>query len=505
MNGSLEVVWREALGGVSAPTPLWLDRAPARSVAPGAPRRTARRNGPPAPAVEAFQSRHDLGLPAVAAGAWALLLAHYSREDDVVFGLAGAGEPVPERTTVRWDEDAVAWMRAQEGVRRRRRDAGRVTLAQLRKWSEVPEGIPLFESVVVTGAPASNSNPGSWPLVVGVEAAEPGACLKLWADADADRFDDWTLERLLVHLDRALRGLAADPSPRLGDITLVEDDERARLLVEWNRTAVDHGSDATISELFAEQVAARPEATAVVSESGALTYRELDSRSSQLARHLRRLGVAAETPVGLCVERTSDLVVALLGILKAGGAYLPLDASHPAERLAFMAQDASASVLLTQRSLAGSLAGIPGRTVVLEDVAASVAGEEPTPPENGTTSRSLAYIAYTSGSTGTPKGTEIRQRSVNRLVRAVDYVALGPDDGDAPRRSARFRRLHLRDLGRAAERWLLRHLPRFRAHRAGAGRGHSSPRGEHALAHVQPLQRLRGRRPGRVSGGCASC
>jgi amino acid adenylation domain-containing protein len=371
----------------------------------------------------ALSPRHGLGLASFAAAAWAVLLARYGREEDVVFGLVESGSLSLERIRVRWDADAVTWMREQEGLRARRRDSGPIDLDRIRAWSEVPEGLPLLESVVVAGSPADGPS-GAWPLIVGVE---PGSRLELWVDAAAERFDEWTLGRVLAHLELALRDLAAEAPPALGDIDIIEGAERERLLVEWNRTAVDHRTEATIAQLFAEQVAARPEAPAVVSDSVTLSYRELDVRTSRLARHLQRLGVKPGMPVGLCLERSSELVEVVLGILKAGGAYLPLDHSHPVERLRFTTADAGASMLVTRRDMAGRLATVAEQVVVIEDLAEALAREDPTAPEAGATARSLAYIAYTSGSTGTPKGAAIQQRAVNRLVRAVDYVALGPD------------------------------------------------------------------------------
>jgi amino acid adenylation domain-containing protein len=394
-------------------------------VSPDGPRRRSRLAGPSARSIQAFCQRHDIELPTVAAGAWALLLALYSRQDDVLFGSGGsldASQLRPERTRLGWDLDAATWLRSLDQASRRRREAGPVPLDEARAWSDVPEGIPLLESVLVVGEPTSRT--GRWPLVVGVR---PGRRVHLWADADAGRFDEWILPRLLEHLGRAMEGLAADPPVPLGEIDLLDAQERERLLVEWNRTAVDHRSEATIPDLFAEHVAERPGAVAVASDERPLTYAQLDARSSQLARHLQGLGVARETVVGLCLERNEDVPVALLGVLKAGGTYLPLDPSHPAERLTFVLEDAGASFVITHRSLADRVDGAGGQSLVLEDLAEILDGEDPSPPECEATADSLAYIIYTSGSTGTPKGTEIPHRGVNRLVRAVDYMELGPE------------------------------------------------------------------------------
>ncbi|MCG6927684.1 MAG: amino acid adenylation domain-containing protein, partial [Acidobacteria bacterium] len=424
-TSSPENFWRDDLAGFSVPTPLWLDRAPARAVAPDGPRRKARLTGPSARPIESFCKCHEIKLATVAAGAWALLLALYSREDDVLFGFGeglDAAQLRPERVTVSWGQDAATWLRTCEEAAGRREAAGAVALDEARGWTDLPEGLPLTESVLVFGEPASET--GGWPLVVGVR---PGRRLHLWADADAERFDEWILPRLLDHLDRALQGLVTDPPVPLGEIDLLDERERERLLVEWNRTAVDHRPEATIPDLFAEHVAERPDALAVVSDDRPLTYAELDARSSQLARHLQGLGVGLETVVGLCLERNEDVPVALLGVLKAGGTYLPLDASHPAERLRFILEDADAPFVLAHRRLAERVESEKARVLVLEDLTERLSSEDPSTPECPATAQSLAYIIYTSGSTGAPKGTEIPHRGVNRLVRAVDYMDFGPE------------------------------------------------------------------------------
>ena len=142
-----------------------------------------------------------------------------------------------------------------------------------------------------------------------------------------------------------LEGIVADPDARIGDLPLLSEAERHRVLVEWNDTAAEYPRDKCLHELFAEQAARVPDAVAVVYEESELSYGELEQRSNQLAHYLRGLGVGPEVMVGLCVERSLEMVVGLLGILKAGGAYLPLDPGYPADRLAYMLEDARASLL----------------------------------------------------------------------------------------------------------------------------------------------------------------
>ena len=198
--------------------------------------------------------------------------------------------------------------------------------------------------------------------------------------------------------------------------------------MEWNRTSVAHRPEATIHELFAEEAAKRPGAPAVVAGDLVLTYAELDERSNRLAHLLRSRGVGPDVPVGLACRRTPDVVVALLGILKAGGAYLPLDPAYPRERVAWMLEDAKVPVVVGDGPSTASLPDSSATRLLLDAEAAAIASQPSGPVSGQATSESLAYVMYTSGSTGRPKGTLVRHRSVNRLVRAVDYVAFGPDE-----------------------------------------------------------------------------
>src|SRR4051812_11607125 len=153
----------------------------------------------------------------------------------------------------------------------------------------------------------------------------------------------------------AFEGVIARSDHQSSELTLLSEAERERIVVAWNATSAEYAHDKCVHELFARQAAKTPEGIAVVYEDNELSYGELDRRSNQLAHYLRGLGVGREAVVGLCVERSLDLVIGLLGILKAGGAYLPLDPGYPAQRLAYMMQDAGVKILLTQAALAAQL------------------------------------------------------------------------------------------------------------------------------------------------------
>ncbi|HEX8695435.1 MAG TPA: amino acid adenylation domain-containing protein, partial [Longimicrobium sp.] len=233
---------------------------------------------------------------------------------------------------------------------------------------------------------------------------------------NTDLFERGTIRRMLGHLKRVLEEVAADADVRLSKLALMEDAERRQVVAEWNATDAAYPRERCAHELFEAQAARTPDAVALRHAGGSLTYGELEERANRLARHLRGLGVGPDARVGLCLERSPELMVGVLGILKAGGAYVPLDPAYPGERLAYMLEDSAARVLLTQASLVERLpAG--GATVVRLDADAGEIEREggerlrvPVGPDN------LAYVIYTSGSTGRPKGVAMPHRPLVNLL-----------------------------------------------------------------------------------------
>jgi amino acid adenylation domain-containing protein/non-ribosomal peptide synthase protein (TIGR01720 family) len=243
-----------------------------------------------------------------------------------------------------------------------------------------------------------------------------------------DLFDRSTIERLSDHFERLLGGLVADPSRRVSELALLGAAERHQLVSEWNDTAVEYPQHC-LHELFAAQAARTPDVVAVTCEGETLSYGELEARANQLAHYLGRRGVGAETVVGVCAERSLEMVVGLLGILKAGGAYLPLDPGYPAERLAYMLADAGAPVLLTQASLVDRLPEHDAEIIRLDADWTEIAAEPTTAPASGVDPANLAYVIYTSGSTGRPKGVMNTHRGiVNRILWMQDAYRLSAAD-----------------------------------------------------------------------------
>lgn len=200
------------------------------------------------------------------------------------------------------------------------------------------------------------------------------------------------------------------------------------LLIEWNHTQTDYPQQASIHQLFEAQVEKTPDAVALIFNNQHLTYRDLNSRANQLAKHLQSLGVGTEILVGICIERSLEMVVALLAILKAGGAYVPLDPGYPQERLAFILSDTQVSVLLTQKELVAKLPTHTAFVICLDADWNTIALNKKENLSTSVTADNLAYVMYTSGSTGTPKGVSVIHRGVVRLVKETNYARLTPEE-----------------------------------------------------------------------------
>jgi len=248
--------------------------------------------------------------------------------------------------------------------------------------------------------------------------------LRASLEYNTDLFNAATITRMLGNFQTLLEGIVANPQQHLSDLPLLTAAEQHQLLVQWNNTQTVYPNNTCIHQLFEAQAEQTPNAVAAVFGSEQLTYRELNHRANQLAHHLQKLGVGPETCVGICVERSLDILVGLLGILKAGAAYLPLDPAYPQERLTFMLEDAQVPVLLTQQPQVEKLPLHRAKVVCLDTDWDAINRESQENPISSVMADNLAYVMYTSGSTGRPKGVSVIHRGVVRLVKGANYANL---------------------------------------------------------------------------------
>jgi amino acid adenylation domain-containing protein len=239
-----------------------------------------------------------------------------------------------------------------------------------------------------------------------------------------DLFAAPTINQMGQHFQNLLTAIAANPNMGIFELSMLSDEERYQLLSLWNETHTDYPSDKCIHQLFEEQVKRTPDAVAVVCSEQKLTYNELNCRANQLAHYLRKLGVKPEELVGICLERSLDMIVGLLAILKVGGAYVPIDPDYPQERISFMLQDTQVKIILTCESLQNSLPNHQAIVICLDKDWPQINQTSQENLNSAVSAANLAYVIYTSGSTGKPKGVEVIHRSVNRLLFGVNYAHL---------------------------------------------------------------------------------
>jgi surfactin family lipopeptide synthetase C len=466
-----EAFWRQHLKGFTAPTPLVVDRPSGAGAS--APEEESGEyelhlSHDRTTALQTFARQHQLTLNTLLQGTWALLLGRYSGETDVVFGITVSTRPatlvgaesmvgvfinsLPLRVHVSPEEQVLPFLKKVQAAQIEARQYDYSPLVQVQGWCEVPRGQPLFESLLVFenySTAATQTEPkeerrmadtwwgkerATYPLTLTVS---PHAELLLRVGYELARFEEPAIQRLLGHLLQLLEGMLAEPEQQLRAIPLLTAPERHQLLLEWNHQTAGASDDlleACLHELFEAQVARTPDAVAVTYGDFQVTYAELNARANQVARYLSQRGVRSETLVGLCVERSVEMVLGLLGILKAGGAYVPLDPSYPPERLAFMLADAHAPVLLTQEALSNQHASTfqssstSPQVILLDADWPQIAQENAANLANGVSPANLAYTIYTSGSTGQPKGVMVSHRGLGNLARAqIDAFAVTPD------------------------------------------------------------------------------
>jgi amino acid adenylation domain-containing protein len=444
-----ENFWRRTLAGFTEPTALVVDHLLVTDL------QSANRGGEQeirlsaeiTSALRSLAKNTQLTLSTIIQGAWSLVLCRYSSQNEVVFGITrdcrqntieGAEgiiglciNTLPMRVRVNPEKSVIPWLMELRSQSLGMRAHEHTPLEQVQRWSDVPPGKSAFQSILVFENFELNellqAQGGSWsnrqfrlfqqinyPVTLAVYA---GTQLYLRIGFDRSRLDDAAAIRILGHLHTLLAAMAESPHRSLRDLPILTATERRQLLVEWNQTETEQPACLCAHELFEAQVERTPDAVAVEFGDIHLTYRELNSRSNQLAYFLQELGVGPEVLVGLCVHRSLEMIVGLFGVLKAGGAYVPVDPTYPPQRVAFMLEHADVRVVLTQRTLLQTLPPLKATEVICLDSrdwvgpVANIAN-----PRHKAISTNLVYINYTSGSTGNPKGAMIPHRAIVNVM-----------------------------------------------------------------------------------------
>ncbi|MBX9256320.1 amino acid adenylation domain-containing protein, partial [Desmonostoc muscorum CCALA 125] len=438
--------WRQKLIGFTAPTPLTVDKPLSNQKQhSGYEQEHIYLTVSATAKVKSFARQHQLTVSNLVQATWALLLSRYSQETDVVFGATVSGRPpalvgvesmvglfintLPVRVQISDNTQLLSLLKDLQTQQVESEQFSYSSLVEIQALSDVPKGTSLFESIVVfenypvdTAVLQRNDSfsissfgaieQTNYPVTI-LAACDEQLLLKV--SYDTSRFEHGAISRMLGHFVTMLEAIVANPEQPISQLPVLTESEQRQLLVEWNDTQADYPRKC-IHQLFEEQVERTPDAVAVVFENQQLTYGELNSRANQLAHYLRLLGVSADVLVGICVERSIEMVVGLLGILKAGGAYVPLDPEYPTERLSFMLEDADVSVLLTQNHLVDKLPQHRAHVVCLDTGWQIISQLSQDNLLSGVLGNNLGYVIYTSGSTGQPKGVAMNQSALCNLI-----------------------------------------------------------------------------------------
>ncbi|HYW19652.1 MAG TPA: amino acid adenylation domain-containing protein [Nodularia sp. (in: cyanobacteria)] len=443
-----EAFWRKTLAGFSKPTTLLLDRAP--GILPSLDEdydcQRIELSKATTTALQSLARQHKLTLNTFVQGAWALLLSRYSGELDIVFGSTSSGRPptltgvedmvglfvntLPLRVQVTPDALFLPWLHELQNHQIEVIQYEYSPLVQVQRWSDVNRGQSLFEiGYVLENYPVDAAiSEGVDGLKIESEQSfektdhaltlivAPDVALTLKLLYDTRRFDQQATAQMLRHLQNLLMGLITNPTVKLSELSLLSSEEKHKLLVEFNNTEANYPQNKCVHQLFEEQVTRTPDNLAVIFDGDSLTYKQLNDRANQLAHHLQNLGVGSEVLVGICIERSLEMLIGILGILKAGGAYVPLDPSYPQERLAFMLNDTQAAVLLTTQKLLTDLPETKAQVVCLDSDWEAINNHSQENPQSSVKAHNLVYVIYTSGSTGKPKGVCMPHSPLANLI-----------------------------------------------------------------------------------------
>ena len=458
--GRATAFWKGALDGLTAPTFPEVGFTGVPAAAPEYAERETRLTRDDTAALNAFVAQHRITVNTMVQGAWALILSHYARADDVVFGATRngrrsvlGGDPsvdrmvgllintLPVRVRIPAGQSVVAWLQQIRSDQVAVRDMEHSSLTDVQAASAIPASVPLFDTLLLFAnerlATAYNAidprcthfrivEKTTYPITLhGYSEAE----LILRFEYYTARFDDASIARMLDQLTTVLRGMVANGDRPVREMQLLSPEARHQLVETWNQTACAYPSDRCAHEWIAGTAARDPARIAVEDATGAMSYGELDAAANRLARHLQQLGVGRGSLVAICLDRTRDLVVSLLATWKAGAAYVPLDPDYPEARVAAIVTDAAPALVITTTVLASRLPRTGVRVIRVDLERDAIAALDPAALPTAASPSDLAYVIFTSGSTGRPKGVQLEHRGlVNFLNSMRTRPGLGADD-----------------------------------------------------------------------------
>lgn len=439
-----ETFWKGQLQGFVEPTPL--PAAQTGHITTGQPyrRQSVKLSVELTSQLSTLARSHRLTMNTLVQGAWALLLHHYSDHAQVTYGSVVSGRPatlrgvelmvglfintLPVQVVVDLEQSLIPWLQARQQKLLTLRNYEATPLTEIQRWSDMPQGNELFESIVafenLTGESVNALSfevsdeqyleQSNYPLALLVF---PGETLDFRVLYDVDRFEEGAIAHILSHLVHLLTTFVNSPQSNLSQIPRLSPADTQQLSAQrQDDDPTDDSVDICIHQLIEQQVKKTPQAQAVVFGESALTYAALDQRANQLASLLRRRGVAVGSRVALCLPRSLDLIMAILAVLKAGAVYVPLDPTYPAARIEYCLRDVAPDLLITVRSLplTETFDSVPTNCLYLDECIndGTLAAQPADTPSSAAQPTDLAYIIYTSGSTGKPKGVMVSHQNL---------------------------------------------------------------------------------------------
>ena len=441
--------WKKQLAGITAPTPLGIDRGLSSSAQSDYQAQHFSLSIELTQKLKTFAQRHRLTLSTLVQGAWARILSCYSGESAVLYGLACSGRPsslpqsehrvglfintLPMVVAIAPDDEIGPWLQDIQAQQLAIQPYEYTPLVEIQAVSDIAKTLPLFESVVVFEnypiqsrqrngeldlADVSIIEQTHYPLTLFAVATESLAFKALY---DRNRFSKASISRLLGHLQTVLESIVASKVSPVNNISLLSKAEKEQLFAS-GCSFTDRAPKHCVHQAIVDQAAQTPDATAIIFDGESVSYGQLNQRANQLAHYLKQQGITTGTLVGLCLQRSVEMVVTLLAILKTGSAYVPLDPMYPVTRLRYVIEDADINWVIchgSTRSIDLGSAVKPVKSIDLDQIATVLASLPIADPPEHNNLDALAYVIYTSGSTGKPKGVSIRHRSLSNLLGAM--------------------------------------------------------------------------------------
>lgn len=438
--------WKKELSGIESPTPMPADFNSINKVSEETAEYGIKLSAGLTSELQEFAKKNQITLNTIIQGAWAFILSSYIGENDVIFGGTVSGRnpelkgiekmvgmfinTLPVRVKIDNDQSVKVWLKEIQDRHIERDQYSFSSLVDIQKSSDMPSVQKLFDNILVfenypldksfengiAGIKITDSYANertNFPLTI---LTAPGESLGINILYHKSKFSEKTIQNILSNFNEVFKSILKNPEGRVSDLTVMSEEETNRILYEWNDTFREFPDEKFVHKSFELQAGKNPDKIAVEFGEKTYTYRELNERANQVSNHLIKQGAGNGILAGICIERSFEMLTALLGILKSGSAYVPMDPTYPKERLVFMAEDCELPFILTSSKIADKLPETKAVYIKLDEENDIISGESKENPDVKLTTEDLAYVIYTSGSTGKPKGVLMKHEALANLL-----------------------------------------------------------------------------------------